>query len=76
MTIVHHHHLVAVHDGVQSVGDRHHSAVHKLLSYGHLDQLVCFQVQRSNCLVKDEATWEVFKPPARPRYGWKITITT
>lgn len=37
----HTHSLVAVHDGVQPVGDGDRRAVGELLSDGYLDELIC-----------------------------------
>lgn len=51
---VHNQDTVAVHDGVQSMGDRQHCALLKLLSDRRLDELVCSRIHVGGRLVQDE----------------------
>lgn len=48
------HSLVAVHDGVQPVGDGDGGAVGELLLDGYLDEVVCLEIYCSSGLIHDQ----------------------
>ena len=72
VALVQHHHPVAVHDGVEPVGDGDDGALRELLPDGGLHQVVSLQVHGRGGLVQDE---DLGLPQEGPGQAHELSLT-